>query len=198
MSGVLDSFRLDGRVALVTGGGGGGLLGRQMVEALAEAGATVVVTSRDAQSLNVVCGAWQQRGLRVIAETLDQGDPDSVFALRDRILAEHDHLDLLVNKAVSRPMSDWGVNSDNETSNIVHLRHRDDVDLVLITVPDIYGTFGVVQMAGNKCTIQARMDDTFTAFKGNYKLSSTTCVSACPTEIRGGMFLSLFIYRRDG
>ncbi len=47
---VMDSFRLDGKVALVSGGAG--LYGMHIVEALAEAGASVTVASRDMVALD--------------------------------------------------------------------------------------------------------------------------------------------------
>ena len=72
MTTTIDSFRLDNRTAIVTGGGG--LFGRQIVEALAEAGATTIVTSRDVDTLKPHCDAWAKRGLTVHAESLDQGD----------------------------------------------------------------------------------------------------------------------------
>ncbi|MEZ6191036.1 MAG: KR domain-containing protein [Phycisphaerales bacterium] len=56
-------FNLKGRVAVVTGGAG--LFGRQIVEALAEAGATTIVTSRNVDLLKPHCDAWAQRGLNV-------------------------------------------------------------------------------------------------------------------------------------
>ncbi len=102
---VLESFSLQGKTAIVTGGGG--LFGRQIVEALAEAGAVVVVTSRKVDSLEKHCADWQQRGLAVHAESLDQSSEQSILALRDRVLAEHGRLDVLVNNAVQRPMGDW-------------------------------------------------------------------------------------------
>lgn len=100
-----DIFSLKNRVALVTGGGG--LFGRQIVEALAEAGAAVVVSSRDAASLQKHIDAWSARGLDVHAASLDQEDEASILALRDQILSEHGKLDVLVNNAVLRPMKDW-------------------------------------------------------------------------------------------
>ena len=105
MKPVLDMFNLKGRVAMVTGGGG--LFGRQIVEALAEAGATVVVTSRSKDSLKPHCDKWNENGLAVHAEALDQSDQASILALRDRVLSEHHGLHVLVNNAVLRPMNDW-------------------------------------------------------------------------------------------
>jgi NAD(P)-dependent dehydrogenase (short-subunit alcohol dehydrogenase family) len=105
MKPILDVFDLHGRTALVTGGGG--LFGRQIVEAVAEAGATTVVTSRDAASLQTHIDAWRGRGLDVHAAALDQSDESSILALRDKIVAEYGKLDVLVNNAVLRPMGDW-------------------------------------------------------------------------------------------
>ncbi len=82
MTGVLDQFRLDGRVALVTGGAQG--LGRAIADGLASAGATVVVTSRDAARAPVVC---------------DVRDPASVERAIADVLQRHGRLDVLVNNA---------------------------------------------------------------------------------------------------
>jgi len=102
---VLDSFRLDGQVALVTGGAG--LFGRQIVAALAEAGATTWMASRNTDALQQQADAFAERGLTVHVAALDQSDEGSVHALRDRLLAESGRVDVLVNNAVIRPMADW-------------------------------------------------------------------------------------------
>lgn len=95
-------FSLEDKVVIVTGGSG--LYGRQLTHAVAAAGATVVIASRNLQSLLAVVEAEKVHSLRVHAEELDQGDEASVLALRDRVLQQFGRVDGLVNNSVSRPM----------------------------------------------------------------------------------------------
>lgn len=101
---VLDLFHLQGKRALVTGGAG--LYGRQIVRALAEAGAHTVTAARHRDALEAYAGELRAEGLDVQAESVDQGDEASILALRDRLFAEGP-IDILVNNAVSRTMRSW-------------------------------------------------------------------------------------------
>jgi NAD(P)-dependent dehydrogenase (short-subunit alcohol dehydrogenase family) len=100
--GVLESFSLAGRVAVVTGGAG--LYGRQIVEALAEAGAHVFTASRNLGALEELASELGERGLQVEARPLDLASEESILALRDGVRGEMGRLDVLVNTAVLRPM----------------------------------------------------------------------------------------------
>lgn len=101
---ILERFRLEGKVAVVTGGAG--LYGRQIVRALAEAGAETVVASRNLAVLEALAAEWRNEGLSVTAMHVDQGDETSVLALRDAVLAGWGRADILVNNAVTRPLKD--------------------------------------------------------------------------------------------
>ncbi len=100
--GVLESFSLSGKAALVTGGAG--LYGRQIVRALAEAGAKTFAASRGLETLRACTARLAGEGLDVTALGFDQGDEKSVLGLRDEILNRAGGLDVLVNNAVLRPM----------------------------------------------------------------------------------------------
>jgi NAD(P)-dependent dehydrogenase (short-subunit alcohol dehydrogenase family) len=100
---ALDHFSLRGKVVLLTGGAG--LYGRGLVAFLAEAGATLVIASRNREALEKVAAEERSRGYAVEAEELDQGDEKSVLALRDRVVGRHGRVDGLVNNAVTRPMA---------------------------------------------------------------------------------------------
>jgi NAD(P)-dependent dehydrogenase (short-subunit alcohol dehydrogenase family) len=102
---VLESFRLRGRVALVTGGAG--LFGRQIVEALCEAGATTIMASRDLGKLEEYAQQLRGRGLLAHAMQLDQGEESSVLQLLEQIKQEHSGVDVLINNATARPMKRW-------------------------------------------------------------------------------------------
>ena len=99
---ILESFSLEGKRALLTGGAG--LYGRQICAALAEAGAETYIASRNVEALQVVAREHQERGENVTALQYDQGDEQSILRLRDEILERSGPLDILVNNAVLRPM----------------------------------------------------------------------------------------------
>ncbi len=99
---VLESFSLKGKTALVTGGAG--LYGRQIVEALAEAGARTFTASRHLEEQRLFAAKLYERALEVIALRVDQGNERSVLALRDEIQMRAGGIDILVNNAVLRPM----------------------------------------------------------------------------------------------
>jgi len=93
---------LSGQVALVTGGYG--LYGSPISEALAEAGAHVIIASRSPFACEAVAADLRQRGLSASAESYDQGSEASILALRDRLQAQHGTVTILVNNSVSRTM----------------------------------------------------------------------------------------------
>lgn len=89
---VLDAFRLDGRVAVVTGGNRG--LGLAFARALGEAGAKVAIAARDEGKSAEVA---EELGVRAVP--LDVTDPASVDAMVERVTAELGPIDVLVNNA---------------------------------------------------------------------------------------------------
>ncbi|GIT28933.1 MAG: hypothetical protein Ct9H300mP1_09790 [Planctomycetaceae bacterium] len=99
--GILERFKLDGRVALVTAGSGP-QFGSSLTEGLAEAGATVISASRSLERNEEFAAGLRERDLDVHAAQVDITDVDSIHALRDNLLANHGRLDVLVNSALAR------------------------------------------------------------------------------------------------
>ncbi len=95
---VLDRFRLDGRVALVTGGSRG--LGRVMVEALCSAGASVALSARDGvAAAKVATDVSDTTGGKTLGVGADVTKQDDVLSLIGRTLETFGRLDILVNNA---------------------------------------------------------------------------------------------------
>jgi NAD(P)-dependent dehydrogenase (short-subunit alcohol dehydrogenase family) len=101
----LQLFNLDGRVAIVTGGTG--IYGSPISEALAEAGAHVIIASRNRSCCEAKAEHLQKQGWKATAECYDQRDEDSIIALRDAILERFGVVDVLVNNSVGRPMRSY-------------------------------------------------------------------------------------------
>ena len=97
---VMKMFDLTGKVALVTGGAGN--YGRPMVQALAEAGATVITASRSLEKNEQFAETLQKQGYKVYAEAYDQGDEQSILSLRDRLVKKHGKVDVLINNSALR------------------------------------------------------------------------------------------------
>jgi NAD(P)-dependent dehydrogenase (short-subunit alcohol dehydrogenase family) len=95
---VLDLFRLDGKVALVTGGARG--LGLTMARALAEAGATIALAARTLPGCEqAAAGLTQSLGCRVKAFAGDVTIPDDVERLVSDVEASFGPVDILINNA---------------------------------------------------------------------------------------------------
>ncbi|CAN5539964.1 SDR family oxidoreductase [soil metagenome] len=94
---TLDLFRLDGKTAIVTGGGRG--LGQYMAEALSDAGANVVICSRKLEPLQEVRDEIQARGGKALAVACDVTDPDDVEKVVSEAEENFGSVDILVNNS---------------------------------------------------------------------------------------------------
>lgn len=124
---VLETFKLNGKVAVVTGGAG--LYGRQMVEAVAEAGAKTFAAGYTLKKEEETAEGLRQAGWDVTAAQYDQGSEESIQALLDTVVRQAGRVDVLVNNAVVRPMKAW----DSPTADFVKSMQVNATGIYLMT-----------------------------------------------------------------
>jgi len=96
----IDQFRLDGKVAVVTGAGGrGNSIGRAYALGLGKAGAAVVVADIQVEGARSVCEEIVSTGGRAIAVGVDISRPESVQAMASAAAEAFGGVDILVNNA---------------------------------------------------------------------------------------------------
>ncbi len=99
--GILDKFRLDGQVAIVTGAGKG--IGAGTARAFAEAGADLVLAARTGADLEAVAEDIRAMGRRALCCPTDVTEAEQVEALVEQAAAEMGRIDTVVNNAGGFP-----------------------------------------------------------------------------------------------
>jgi gluconate 5-dehydrogenase len=90
-------FDLTGRVAIITGGSVG--LGRQMAEALSEAGAKLVLCARNKERCDLAAAELQTEGVEVISLACDVRKQESIQQVVDETVRRFGRIDILINNA---------------------------------------------------------------------------------------------------
>lgn len=108
METILDRFSLKGKVALLTGGAG--LYGKQITQALSQAGAVTCIASRNLESLQEVA----QNYTNVHPFAMDLENEESIRQTVAEIIEKFGKIDILVNNAVTRcACSSWELSMDD-------------------------------------------------------------------------------------
>ena len=100
MRNVKDLLSLDGRVAIVTGGRG--LYGASISRGLCEAGATVVIASRNGGKCEELAKQLRDEGYTAVGMSLDLASDISIRELVEAVCEKYGKIDILVNNAVDR------------------------------------------------------------------------------------------------
>lgn len=142
---IRDLFRLDGRVALVTGGAGKGY-GAQAVQALAEAGATVYLTSRDLAQARQAAQALCQRKLDVRPLCLDLETESSIAETISAIMADRGRIDVLVNNACGNHLESFETISLEDWNRVVAVNITGSMLISRATAPHMLAGQGGVMI----------------------------------------------------
>ena len=162
-----DMFRLDGKVAIVTGGAGG--IGEALAMGLGVQGATVVVASRNQAAIDKVAAEITEKtGNAAAAVAVDVTDEVSVSGLVDTVMKKYGKIDILVNAmgmnikkdAFEYPMEDWdklfnvNVKGTMIACKIVGRAMRDQKQGAIVNLSSVRGIRGYT--GGNTATAPPR------------------------------------------
>jgi 7-alpha-hydroxysteroid dehydrogenase len=140
MSSILDRFRLDGQVAIVTGSGRG--IGAATAIAFADAGADVVVSARTVSQMEETAEEVRKRGRRALVVPCDVLDAEQRVELVERAVAELGRLDILVNNAGGWPPKPTLDTSEDEFEACFRFNVTSAYAMTRLAVPKMVQTAG--------------------------------------------------------
>jgi 3-oxoacyl-[acyl-carrier protein] reductase len=155
-------FDLTGQFALVTGGSRG--LGLQMAEALGEAGAKIMLTSRKAADLEEAVADLQAKGIDARWIAADASDPAQIQRVVDETMQRFGRIDILINNAgvthLPQPLEDVSEDDFDRIFNVnmkaIYLAMRNVVPRLKANAPGHRGIRGVVLNVASTAGVSPR------------------------------------------
>lgn len=108
---ILDKFKLDGQVAIITGASKG--IGEAIARGLGQAGAKVVISSRKQEAVDEVAAQLKEEGIEAIAVAAHNGNSEQLQNLVDITLKTYGRIDIVINNAATNPAFGPIVNTDD-------------------------------------------------------------------------------------
>ena len=166
-----DLFRLVGKVALVTGGAG--IVGSLISEALAEAGATVVLASRSRDKCEEKANALRSKGLDAYGMKLDLSSEDEIVGLRDTLLQRWKTIDILFNNAVARAGEGFDTMTKSEWEDVLGVNATG-----LFLSSKIFGS----EMAKRRYGSIVNISSIYGAVGPDFRIYEGTDIKRCPAN----------------
>ena len=129
-------FRLDDRVAIITGASKG--IGEAIAHIFAEAGASVVVSSRRQDAVDMVADQIRGKGGTAIAVAAHAGEPSDLAHLVDKAIEQFGRIDVIVNNAATNPAFGPLLHATDELfDKVMHVNLRGPLTLGRLAHPHL-------------------------------------------------------------
>ena len=174
---------LAGKVAVVVGGASG-FIGRAVTLSLAKAGVAIAVCDNDAPAVDAIVSEVEALGGRILSEQADVLEPAELDAFYDRVEAEFDHVDILVNVAGGVKRSLFLETTREDNARDIRLNYGYIVDSVRRAAPLIRRS-GQGGSIINFTTIEAHRGAATYAVYAGAKAATTNFSRAMALELGG-------------
>ncbi|MCO6475922.1 MAG: glucose 1-dehydrogenase [Phaeodactylibacter sp.] len=133
---IFDRFQLEGKVAIITGASKG--IGEGIAHALAEAGASVVVSSRKQEAVDEVAHSLAEKGYNALAVAANAGTPEDLQRLAEAARKAFGGIDIVVNNAATNPVFGPVENTDSRAfDKIMEVNVKGPFELCKLALPDM-------------------------------------------------------------
>lgn len=140
---ILDKFRLEGKVAIITGASKG--IGKEIARAFGQAGAKVVISSRKQDTLLEVVREFHAEGIDSLAVEAHSGKPENIQELIDATLLQYGRIDVVVNNAATNPAFGTTAQTDmGAFDKIMDVNLKGAFELARKALPELCKTKGNV------------------------------------------------------